>query len=44
MLIVLGIVALWIGVALFYQAIDALLDPTKDLRAQLERVMEPPAQ
>jgi hypothetical protein len=44
MLIVLGIVALWVGVALFYQATDAWLDPTRDLRAQLERLMEPPAQ
>jgi hypothetical protein len=42
MLIVLGILALGVGVAAFYRATDAWLDPTRDLRAQLERLMEPP--
>jgi hypothetical protein len=44
MLIVLGIVALGVGVAVFYRATDAWLDPTRDLRAQLERLMEPAAE
>lgn len=44
MLIVLGIVALGVGGAAFYRATDAWLDPTRDLRAQLGRLMESPAE